>query len=485
MGIPEVKDTVINSIKTTIMEQYDIAVIGSGPGGYVAAIRSAQLGYKTLLIEKYETLGGTCTNVGCIPTKALLDSTHHYHDAVHKFDKHGINLESLQLNFNQLYKRKNDVILKNTQGLDYLMKKNKITVVMGTASFVNNDTVIIDSNNGDIQTIKSKHYIIATGSKPASIPGVKIDKHRIISSTEALSLLEQPKKIVVIGGGVIGVEMASIFNRIGTHVTILEYADHLINTMVTDLGVSLKKILKKEGIDILLQHSVYKAENLGNRAKVWFKDENGMENSLEADFILVAVGRKAYTDGLGLENTDVKITQKGAIETNELLQTAVPYIYAIGDVVGGAMLAHKAEEEAVFVVERINGQKPHINYSRIPSVVYSWPEVASVGFTENELIKKGLKYNIGKFPFSANARARAGMETDGFVKVISDPKYGELLGVHIIGARAADLIAQAVVGLEYEVTADDMSRISYAHPTFSEVLKEAYTVAAGRPSVSI
>lgn len=467
------------------MEQYDLAVIGSGPGGYVAAIRSAQLGYKTLLIEKYDTLGGTCTNVGCIPTKTLLDSTHHYHDAVHKFKAHGIDLDSVQLNFEQMYKRKTEVVLKNTQGLDYLMKKNKITCMQGTASFVDHSTLKITAEDESVTTIKADRYIIATGSKPASIPGIIIDKKRIISSTEALSLQEQPKSMIIIGGGVIGVEMASIFNRMGTQVTILEYADQLIANMDHDLGKNLKKILTKEGIEIHLQQSVYKAENVGDYAKVGCKDENGQEQELEAEYVLMAVGRKANTQNLGLENTDVQLDQRGMIIVNDELQTNVPNIYAIGDVIGGAMLAHKAEEEAVFVVERINGQKPHIHYHRIPSVVYTWPEVASVGSTEEELKQKGIEYTIGKFPFSANARARAGMDTEGFVKVLTDPKYGELLGVHIIGARAADLIAQAVVGLEYEVTANDMARMSYAHPTYAEVLKEAYTIASGRPSLNI
>ncbi|MFC6101566.1 dihydrolipoyl dehydrogenase [Olivibacter domesticus] len=467
------------------MEQYDIAVIGSGPGGYVAAIRSAQLGYKTVLIEKYAALGGTCTNVGCIPAKALLDSTHHYHDAIHKFSTHGIETGTVQLDFEQLYKRKSDVVLKNTQGLDYLMKKNKITCKQGIASFTDNSTLKVTDENGISNTIKAAKFIIATGSKPATIHGVVLDKKRIITSTEALSLAEQPKSMIIIGGGVIGLEMASIFNRIGTEITILEYADHLIANMDNELGTALHKILKKEGIPIHLEQAVYRAENLGSTAKVWFRDKNGNKQELEADYVLVAVGRKPYTESLGLENTNVQLTSKGTISTNDKLQTTATNIYAIGDVIGGAMLAHKAEEEAVYAVEIIDGQKPHINYRRIPSVVYTWPEVASVGFTEEELKQQGQAYQVGKFPFSANARARAGMDTEGFIKVLADPRFGELLGVHIIGARAADLIAQAVVGLEYEVTANEISRISYAHPTYAEVLKEAYTIASGRPSINI
>lgn len=467
------------------MEHFDITVIGSGPGGYVAAIRSAQLGYKTAIIEKYDTLGGTCTNVGCIPSKALLDSTHHFSDALHKFKVQGIEVGEVQLNFKQMYDRKADVVLKNTQGLEFLMKKNNITKLHGTASFINNNQVKILDASGVETQISSDKFIIATGSKPSSIPGIEIDKKRIITSTEALALTDQPKEIIIIGGGVIGVEMASIFNRIGTKVTILEYADYLIATMDHELGKTLQKILKKEGVEIQLQQSVYKVENQGDSAKVWFKDKNGTELTLQADYVLMAVGRRPFTQGLGLENTNVKLTERGFIQVNEKLQTEAANIYAIGDVIGGAMLAHKAEEEGVFVAETINGQKPHIHYNRIPGVVYTWPEVASVGATEEELKRDGIAYNVGKFPFSASARARASMDLDGFAKVLVDPKYGEVLGVHIIGARAADLIASAVVAMEYEVTAKDMFTMSYAHPTYSEVLKEAYMLASGQAAINI
>jgi dihydrolipoamide dehydrogenase len=466
------------------MDHYDIAVIGSGPGGYVAAIRSAQLGYKTVIIEKYDTLGGTCTNVGCIPTKALLDSTHHYADAQHKFNEHGIKLDTIDLDFSQMYRRKADVVSKNTGGLDFLMNKNKITRLTGTAGFVNNSNVKI-VNGSEVKEVTAQHYIIATGSKPSSIPGVEIDKKRIITSTEALSLQEKPESMVIIGGGVIGVEMASIFNRIGTKVTILEYADHLIAAMDHELGKNLQKILKKEGIDIRLNQAVYKTENIGSAAKVFFKDKNGAEGELEADYILVAVGRSPYVKGLGLENTDVQLDERGFIKVNENNQTSASNIYAVGDVIGGAMLAHKAEEEGVFVAETINGQKRHIHYNRIPSVVYTWPEVASVGYTEEYLKNNNIAYNVGKFPFSASARARASMDMEGFAKVLVDPKYGEVLGVHVIGARAADLIAQGVIAQEFEVTAEDMFRISYAHPTYSETLKEAYLIASGQGAINI
>ncbi|QBA21413.1 dihydrolipoyl dehydrogenase [Chryseobacterium indologenes] len=466
------------------MDHYDIAVIGSGPGGYVAAIRSAQLGYKTVIIEKYDTLGGTCTNVGCIPTKALLDSTHHYSEAQHQFNEHGIKLDHIELDFSQMYRRKADVVSKNTGGLDFLMSKNNITRLQGTAGFINNSTIRV-VNGSEVKEITARNYIIATGSKPSTIPGVEIDKKRIITSTEALSLKEKPESMVIIGGGVIGVEMASIFNRIGTKVSILEYADHLIAAMDHELGKSLQKILKKGGIDIRLNHAVYKTENTGSAAKVFFKDKNGTEGELEADYVLVAVGRSPYVKGLGLENTDVQLDERGFIKVDENSRTSASNIYAIGDVIGGAMLAHKAEEEGVFVVETINGHKRPIHYNRIPSVVYTWPEVASVGYTEEYLKQNNIAYNVGKFLFSASARARASMDMEGFAKVLVDPKYGEVLGVHIIGARAADLIAQGVIAQEYEVTAEDMFRISYAHPTYSETLKEAYLIASGQGAINI
>lgn len=464
---------------------FDIAVIGSGPGGYVAAIRAAQLGYKTAIVEKYSTLGGTCTNVGCIPSKALLDSTEHFHQAQTHFNAHGIEADNLRLNFSQLMNRKNEVVKQNTAGLSFLMKKNKITVLEGTASFMNNKEISISRPDGTKSSVKATYYIIATGSKPSTIKGVEIDKQRIITSTEALALTEKPESMAIIGGGVIGVEMASIFARIGVKVTIIEYADSLIPTMDKDLGKELKKILAKNGISILLNHKVQSATNTGSEVSIRFLDAADAAGELTAQYCLVAVGRRPYTHGLGLENTSIVLDEKGRIKTNEKLQTSEEHIYAIGDVIAGPMLAHKAEEEGSFVAETINGQKPHINYNLIPGVVYTWPEVASVGYTEEQLKKENITYRVGKFPFLASGRARAAMEPDGFVKVISEPKYGEILGVHIIGPRAADLIAQPVIGMHYETTDEDMFRISYAHPTYSEALKDAYMMASGQGSVNL
>lgn len=453
---------------------FDIVVIGSGPGGYTAAIRAAQLGYKTAIIEKYDVLGGTCTNVGCIPSKAMLDSTEQYHHILHKTKKSGIEVSTPQLNFTTLVDRNRNVVKQNTDGIQYLMKKNKIQVITGTASFINAQTLTVKDTK-----ITGKYFIIATGSKPSSLPGINFDKKRILSSTEILYLQEKPKSLVIVGGGVIGVEMAAVFSRIGTEVTILEYADRLIPTMDKELGTELQKLMTKEGVKIVTGAKVQSAINEGQQVKVDYG------TTLEADYCLIATGRKPYTTGLGLENTKVKLDDKGRITVNASLQTAEQHIYAIGDVIQGPMLAHKAEDEAVAVIEGIHG-KPHaVNYLRIPGVVYTSPEVASVGYTEEQLKEQGINYNKGKFPFIASGRARASDDTAGFVKVLSDPKYGEVLGVHIIGARAADLIAQAVMAMEFELTDIELGKISYAHPTFSEALKEAYLQASGRGSLNL
>lgn len=467
------------------METFDIIVIGSGPGGYIAAIRSAQLGYNVAIVEKYSVLGGTCTNVGCIPSKALLDASENYHAVKTKFPSQGIDAPDIQLNFKNFIERKNEVVKQNTNGLNFLMKKNKITVIQGTASFISNKEIQITTAEGKTSQLAGSYFIIATGSKPSSIKGVEIDKKRIITSTEALSLSEKPSSLIIIGGGVIGAEMASIFGRIGTTVTILEYADSLIPTMDKELGKELQRTMHKSGVNILTNQKVQSAVNNGNSVTVSYLDQENNKLELHADYCLVAVGRRPYTDGLGLEHTRIQLDEKGRIKTNERLQTKEPNIYAIGDVINGPMLAHKAEEEGTFVAETINGQKPHINYELIPGVVYTWPEVASVGYSEEQLKEKGIEYRKGKFPFSASGRARAAGDTDGFTKVLTGIKYGEILGVHIIGARAADLIAQAVIAITYEATDEDLFRMSYAHPTYSETLKEAYLISSGQGALNM
>jgi len=464
---------------------YDLIVIGSGPGGYTAAIRAAQAGLKTAIVEKYNTLGGTCTNVGCIPAKSLLDSTEHFHNAAAHFKTHGIELNGeLSLNFTQFIKRKADVVASNTSGLIFLMKKNKIDVHWGLGAFVNNTTLKVTGAEGE-KTLTSKYFIIATGSKPATIPGVTIDKQRIITSTESLSLPSQPKSMVVIGGGVIGVEMASVFARIGTKVTIIEYTDSLIPTMDRELGKSLARLLGKLDIKILVSSRVQSAQNKGDAVTVSFADAAGAQQEITADYCLVATGRKAFTQGLNLEAVGITTEKNGMVQVNDKLQTNVANIYAIGDVVRGPMLAHKAEDEAVYAVDVITNAKPHIHYEAIPSVVYTWPEVASVGKTEEQLKADNVEYRVGKFPYSASGRARASGDTDGFAKVLVSPKYGEILGLHIIGPRAADVVALGVAGIQFEITAEEMYKISYAHPTYAEALKDAFLAGDGQKTINI
>lgn len=460
-------------ITKEVMEKYDVAIIGSGPGGYVAAIRCAQLGMKTALIEKYSTLGGTCLNVGCIPSKALLNSSEHFHDAKHSFANHGIEINAPKINVAQMMKRKDEVIEQTCGGIDFLMKKNKIDVLKGWGSFADATHIDIVNEEGTVQ-IEAAKTIIATGSKPASLPFIKIDKERVITSTEALSLTEVPKRMIVIGGGVIGLELGSVYGRLGTEVSVVEYADSLIPNMDKALGKELRKVLKKDlNFDIHLNTGVTSVERKGDEVVVKATNKKGEEQVYTADYCLVSVGRKAFTDKLGLENTGVNVDERGRVDVNEHLQTSVSNIYAIGDVVRGAMLAHKAEEEGVFVAEHMAGEKPHINHNLIPGVVYTWPEVAAVGKTEEELKAAGVKYKAGTFPFKASGRARVSEDTDGFVKVLADANTDEILGVHMIGPRTADMIAEAVVAMEYRASAEDIARICHAHPTFTEAFKEA------------
>ncbi|WP_299550393.1 dihydrolipoyl dehydrogenase [Seonamhaeicola sp.] len=458
------------------MSSYDVAVIGSGPGGYVAAIRCAQLGMKTALIEKYSTLGGTCLNVGCIPSKALLDSSHHYEDAVKHFEEHGIEIPGdVKVNLEKMIARKQAVVDQTTGGIDFLMKKNNIDVYQGLGSF--KDATHIAITGEETTEIEAKNTIIATGSKPSSLPFINIDKERIITSTEALKLKEIPKHLIVIGGGVIGLELGQVYKRLGAEVSVVEFMDRIIPTMDAGLSKELNKVLKKQKFKINASHKVKSVERVGDEVIVKADNKKGEEVEFKGDYCLVSVGRRPYTDGLNAEAAGVKLDDRGRVEVNDHLQTSASNIYAIGDVVKGAMLAHKAEEEGVFVAETLAGQKPHIDYNLIPGVVYTWPEVAAVGKTEEQLKEAGVSYKVGQFPMRALGRSRASMDIDGFVKVLADQTTDEILGVHMVGARAADMIAEAVVAMEYRASAEDISRMSHAHPTFTEAIKEAALAA--------
>lgn len=467
------------------MEQFDLVVIGSGPGGYIAAIRAAQLKMKVAIIERYKTLGGTCLNVGCIPSKAWLDSSERYHETVHSHSLHGIEVGNIKLDAKKMSDRVSKVVEGITGGVAFLMKKNKITVFTGHGSFKDTNTIVIKGEKGE-QEIKASKVIIATGSKPSSLPGVTIDKERIITSTEALKLQVVPKHMIVIGGGVIGLELGSVFRRLGAEVSVVEFADSCIAAMDVDLGKELQKILTKDGIKFYMGHGVTAVTRKGNEVTIKAKNKTSNEEiELKGDYCLVAVGRRPYTDNLDLEKAGLKVDERGRITVNDHLQTAVPHIYAIGDVVRGAMLAHKAEEEGVYVAEIMAGQKPHINYNLIPGVVYTWPEVAGVGATEQELKQKGVEFKVGKFPFLALGRALASNEKNGFIKVLADKKTDEILGVHMIGPRTADMIGEAVVAMEFRASAEDVGRISHAHPTYSEGLKEACLAASENRALNI
>jgi dihydrolipoamide dehydrogenase len=458
------------------MKSYDVAIIGSGPGGYVAAIRCAQLGMKTAIIEKYATLGGTCLNVGCIPSKALLDSSHHYEDAVKHFETHGIEIPGeIKVNLEKMIGRKQAVVDQTTGGIDFLMTKNKIDVYHGMGAF--KDATHITVSGDTKEEIEAKYSIIATGSKPTTLPFATVDKERIITSTEALKLKEIPKHLIIIGGGVIGLELGQVYKRLGSEVTVIEYMDRIIPTMDAGLSKELNKVFRKQKFNINVSHKVTHVERKGTEVTVKAENKKGELVEFKGDYCLVSVGRSPFTAGLNAESAGVKLTDRGQVEVNHHLQTSAPNIYAIGDVVKGAMLAHKAEEEGVFVAETIAGQKPHIDYNLIPGVVYTWPEVASVGKTEEQLKEQGITYKSGQFPMRALGRSRASMDLDGFVKILADQATDEVLGVHMIGARCADLIAEAVVAMEFRASAEDISRMSHAHPTFAEAIKEAALAA--------
>jgi dihydrolipoamide dehydrogenase len=460
------------------MKSFDVAVIGSGPGGYVSAIRCAQLGMKVAIIEKYSTMGGTCLNVGCIPSKALLDSSHHFEDAVKHFDTHGIEIPSeVKVNLEKMMARKQSVVDQTTVGIEFLMKKNKIDVFQGVGAF--KDATHITISGAVNEVIEAKYTIIATGSKPSTLPFAKIDKERVITSTEALKLKEIPKHLIIIGGGVIGLELGQVYKRLGSEVTVVEYMDRIIPSMDKGLSKELAKVLKKQKFKINTSHKVASVKRVDDRVSVQAENKKGETVTFEGDYCLVSVGRSAYTVGLNSDAAGVQLNERGQVLVNDHLQTTATNIYAIGDVVKGAMLAHKAEEEGVFVAEHIAGEKPHINYNLIPGVVYTWPEVASVGKTEEQLTSEGKAYKSGQFPMRALGRSRASMDLDGFVKVLADEATDEILGVHMIGARCADLIAEAVVAMEFRASAEDISRISHAHPTFTEAIKEAALAATG------
>lgn len=468
------------------MDSLDVIVIGSGPGGYIAAIRCAQLGMKTAIIEKRTTLGGTCLNVGCVPSKALLDSSHHYEEALKNFKEHGIDIQGgIEVNFGQMIDRKQSVVDQTTKGVQFLMDKNDIQVYNGWGSFVSPNEVQIEKVDGETIRLGAKNFIIATGSEPGTLPFIELDGERVISSTEALELKEIPDHLVIIGGGVIGLELGQVYRRLGSEVSVVEYMDRIIPSMDSACSKELMKSMKKQGVKFFLSHKVKALEKTSDSIRVIADDKKGKEVSFEGDYCLVSVGRRPYTQGLGLEKAGLSTDERGRIPVNDQLQTEVAHIYAIGDVIRGAMLAHKAEEEGVVVAEYLAGQKPHIDYNLIPNVVYTWPEVASVGKTEEELKESGRAYKSGQFPMRALARARASMDLDGFIKILADKTTDEILGVHMVGPRVADLIAEAVTAMEFRASAEDLARMSHAHPTYAEAVKEAALAATDNRPLNI
>lgn len=453
---------------------FDVVVIGGGPGGYVCAIKLSQLGHKVALIEKYSTLGGTCLNVGCIPSKAFLDSSEKFFE-LKSLNSHGIDLPQVSLSWEKMKSRVQKVVSTTCEGINFLMKKNAITVINGKAGFINAKSIEVTTIDGqEKKIINSNNFVIATGSKPTNLPHIKIDKKRIISSTEALKLNEIPKRLLVIGAGAIGLELSSVYARLGSQVQVFEYANSILPLMDAEVSKELSKVLKKEGITI---HTATKVSSVtSNEQEVALKAESLIDKKeVQAigDYVLLAVGRSAYTDGLNLEKIGVSLDKFGKIIVNENLQTTHNNIYAIGDVIHGPMLAHKAEEEGIFVAEVISGQRPKLKHDLIPSIVYTWPEVAAIGKTEEQLKNENIAYKKGVFPFKALGRARASEEFFGLVKVLTHDKTDQLLGVHMIGPRAADLIMQAVTAMTYKASAEDIARICHGHPTYTEAFKEA------------
>ena len=460
---------------------FDVIIIGGGPGGYVCAIRAAQLGLKTACIESRGTLGGTCLNVGCIPSKSLLNLSEMYKKAKNDFNNQGIEISSIKLNLEKMMSNKNKSVQVLTKGIEFLFKKNKVTYIKGKGVlFSKNDVVAYD---GEKKTsYKTKNIVIATGSTPSSLPGITIDEKNVVSSTEALSFKKVPKKLVVIGGGYIGLEMGSVWSRLGSEVTVIEYLDHITPGMDKDISTEFLKILTKQGINFKLKSKVTSIKNIGDQVEITFENNESLKKEkIVADKALVSVGRKPYTEGLNLTKVGVNKNKKGKIEVNKKLQTSIGNIYAIGDVIDGPMLAHKAEEEGIAVAEIIAGQAGHVNYDIIPGVVYTSPEVATVGKTEQQLKNENVDYKIGKFPFMANSRAKVNNETDGFVKIIADSKTDRVLGVHMIGPHTGDMIAEMAIAMEFGASAEDIARTCHAHPTHTEAVKEAALAVDKRP----
>ena len=455
------------------MAQFDVIFIGGGPAGYTGAIRAGQLGLNVACVEFRGTLGGTCLNVGCIPSKALLQSSEFFHHAKHKSAEHGIKYQKVEFDVAQMMKRKEGIVSGLTKGIEGLLKKNKVTYIKGKGTFVNASTVKVTTLDGSVEEHTAKSFVISTGSAPIELRAIApFDGKDIVSSTEALSFETVPDHLVVIGAGVIGLEMGSVWMRLGSKVSVIEALDRVLPPMDGAVSAEMKKILEKQGMEFHLGTKLTKAEKSGKKVKVT-GEKDGQTVSMECDKVLVAVGRRAYTDGLGLESVGIVARKDGKIDVNKHYQTSVPNIYAVGDVIDGPMLAHKADEEGVAVAELIAGKPGHVNYEAIPNVVYTWPEIASVGMTEEEAKAKGLSYKTGKVPFLANGRARAFGDTDGFVKIIADAKTDRIIGGHIIGPNASELIAELVIGVEFSASAEDIGRSSHAHPTLAEVMKEA------------
>ena len=457
-------------------EQFDVIVIGGGPGGYVCAIRAAQLGLKTACVEKRATLGGTCLNIGCIPSKALLQSSENFEEASHHFADHGVMLDGVKLDLARMQARKNEVVSANVKGVEFLFKKNKVAWLKGSARIASPGTVDVDG-----KSYQAKHIVIATGSASIDLPGVPVDEQRIVTSTGALELDQVPGHLVVIGGGYIGLELGSVWKRLGSQVTVVEFMDRLVPAMDKEVATAFQRVLGKQGIKFKLGTKVTDADTSGNQVALTLEPaKGGPAETLQADVVLVAIGRRPYTDGLGLTEAGVELDERGRVRIDTHYNTTVPGIHAIGDVVAGPMLAHKAEEEGVACAERIAGQAGHVNYGVIPGVVYTWPEVASIGFTEDDLKRDGVAYKIGKFPFTANGRARAMGSTDGFVKILADKTTDRILGAHIIGPDAGTLIAELATAMEFGASSEDVARTCHAHPSLNEAVKEAALAVEGR-----